>query len=534
MMDYYKKFFIFIFLIVVMLLWYIWQMKFSFSAQEIDNKIINQNLQLNKYITSKINNKIYITTDVFKLVINKIGGDIEEVKLLKYNEQINSLEHLRILYTSPNFLYHAQSGLTGKNGPDNPINQKRPTYFTSKNFFKLKQNSKELRVPMRWISKDGIIYIKTFIFHLGEYVINVQFDVYNNTKKNLELSIFGQLKQSFNLFQKHNIFHNITLKTFRGVAFSTTTHRYSKYNFDLIQENKNISKVTDDGWVAMLQQYFATAWIPQNHGKNIIYTKNLGHGIVAIGYKSDNFHIQPHYKYTIQSKLWIGPENQKQMALVAPYLDLTVDYGWLWFFSQPLFKILSFLNKIIHNWGLSIILITFIMKVIMFPLSRMQYIAVAKMRILQPKINQIKEQYSHNKKQMNQEIIKLYQVEKLNPLGGCLPLLLQMPIFLALYYMLIGSIELRHAPFILWIHDLSSKDPYFILPMIMGLTMFFIQKISPSIHTDPIQQKIMGFMPVVFTVFFLWFPSGLVLYYIISNLLTLVQQYLIFKKLENK
>jgi len=534
-MDFRKNFFIFIFLLFTILLWYFFQTKFSSNFDYRDNKHISKE-QLKKNMISKSDHLIYVKTDVFNIIINKEGGDIEQTDLLKYTQKLGSSKHLRLLEKSPNYIYQAQSGLIRKNIFDNSIKKIRPFYTTAKNFFNLEKNSKELKVPMRWISKDGLVYVKTFTFKPEQYVIDVQYDIYNNTKDYLEMSMFGQLKQTINLSEKKGFYKDasIAIQTFRGTAYSTSDNKYSKCSFNSIQKNKNILTTTNNGWIAMLQQYFATAWVPQNQGKNTIYTKYLGNDIAAIGYKSDVFHIQPYIKYTINTKLWIGPEIQEKMALVAPYLDLTVDYGWLWFFSQPLFKLLHLLYELVHNWGIAIVLITFIMKMMMFPLSKMQYTSIAKMRFLQPKINKIREKYYNDKQKMNQEIMRIYQSEKLNPLGGCLPLILQMPIFLALYYMLIGSVELRHAPFILWINDLSDKDPYYILPILMGCTMFLIQKMSPNNSSDPMQQKIMNFMPIIFTAFFLWFPSGLVLYYIVSNCLTLLQQKIVFKNLEKR
>ncbi|MDE5285315.1 MAG: membrane protein insertase YidC, partial [Buchnera aphidicola] len=265
---------------------------------------------------------------------------------------------------------------------------------------------------------------------------------------------------------------------------------------------------------------------------NTIYTSNENHEIAIIGYQSPIFNVPSHSHFVIKSKLWIGPEIQKDMAAVAPNLDLTVDYGWLWFLSQPLFQLLSFLNKIIGNWGFSIIAITFLMRAVMYPLTKMQYVSMAKMRILQPEIDKIKMNFSHDKQRMGQEMMLLYQKEKINPLSGFLPILIQMPIFLSLYYMLIGSVELRHAPFILWIYDLSGPDPYYILPIIMGFTMFIIQNMSSNTVLDPTQKKIMHVMPIIFTGFFLWFPSGLVLYYIISNLVSIIQQKFVIFQLD--
>ena len=342
-------------------------------------------------------------------------------------------------------------------------------------------------------------------------------------------------KQSINLPSHRDTgSSNFALHTFRGAAYSTPDEKYEKYKFDTIADNENLNISSKGGWVAMLQQYFATAWIPHNDGTNNFYTANLGNGIAAIGYKSQPVLVQPGQTGAMNSTLWVGPEIQDKMAAVAPHLDLTVDYGWLWFISQPLFKLLKWIHSFVGNWGFSIIIITFIVRGIMYPLTKAQYTSMAKMRMLQPKIQAMRERLGDDKQRISQEMMALYKAEKVNPLGGCFPLLIQMPIFLALYYMLMGSIELRHAPFALWIHDLSAQDPYYILPILMGVTMFFIQKMSPTTVTDPMQQKIMTFMPVIFTVFFLWFPSGLVLYYIVSNLVTIIQQQLIYRGLEKR
>ncbi|EBX6937749.1 membrane protein insertase YidC, partial [Salmonella enterica subsp. enterica serovar Bareilly] len=250
-----------------------------------------------------------------------------------------------------------------------------------------------------------------------------------------------------------------------------------------------------------LQQYFATAWVPEKGTTNNFYTLySAKTGDAFIGYKSDAIRIGANSEAKYNATLWVGPELQNEMEAVAPHLDLTVDYGWLWFISQPLFKLLKFIHSFIGNWGFSIIVITFIVRGIMYPLTRAQYTSMAKMRMLQPKLKAMRERIGDDKQRMSQEMMALYKEEKVNPLGGCLPLIIQMPIFLALYYMLMGSVELRHAPFIGWIHDLSAQDPYYILPILMGATMFVIQKLSPTAVTDPLQQKIFTFMPVIFTV----------------------------------
>ena len=477
---------------------------------------------------------ITVKTDVLSLTINTRGGDIEQANLLAYPDTLGSSNTFELLETTPSFVYQAQSGLTGKNGPDNPANGDRPLFEVPQTSFVLADGQDELRIPLTFTSKDGSVFIKTFVLKRNDYAIGVDYHVNNASAAPLELTLFGQLKQSINLPKKRDTgSNNFALQTYRGAAYSSDETKYKKYSFSDI-EDKNLDITTKGGWVAMLQQYFATAWIPAANETNTFYSAELGNGLAAIGFKGAPVVIQPGEQKQLSATLWVGPEIQNKMAEIAPHLDLTVDYGWLWFISQPLFKLLKFIHSFVGNWGFSIIVITFIVRGIMYPLTKAQYTSMAKMRLLQPKLAAMRERIGDDKQRMSQEMMALYKAEKVNPLGGCLPLIIQMPIFLALYYMLMSSVELRHAPFILWIHDLSAQDPYYILPILMGITMYFIQKMSPTTVTDPMQQKIMTFMPVIFTVFFLWFPAGLVLYYIVSNLVTIIQQQLIYRGLEKR
>lgn len=477
---------------------------------------------------------IKVKTDVLALAINTRGGDIEQARLLTYPDKLGSDQPVQLFESSPDFIYQAQSGLTGRNGPDNPANGERPLYNINQDTYILADNQSELRIPLTYTAPDGVVYTKTFILKRGDYAVNVEYSVHNTTSAPLELVMFGQLKQTVDLpKQRDTGSSNFALHTYRGAAYSSNDTKYKKYSFSNIKDaNLNIN--TQGGWVAMLQQYFATAWVPGTQGTNTFFTSNSDNGQAAIGFKSTPIDVAPGAQNNINATLWVGPEIQDKMAAIAPHLDLTVDYGWLWFISQPLFKLLKFIHSYIGNWGFSIIVITFIVRGIMYPLTKAQYTSMAKMRMLQPKLAAMRERIGDDKQRMSQEMMALYKTEKVNPLGGCLPLVVQMPIFLALYYMLMGSIELRGAPFALWIQDLSAQDPYFILPILMGITMFFIQKMSPTTVADPMQQKVMTFMPVIFTVFFLWFPSGLVLYYIVSNLVTIIQQQLIYRGLEKR
>lgn len=538
-MDSQRNLFFIAFLFVSFLVWQAWQTDHNPQPQQTQaaqssNSTAGDTAH-QAIPTSGQGKTITVKTDVLSLQINTRGGDIEQAQLLNYPDKLGSATPFQLLETSSDFVYQAQSGLTGRNGPDNPANGTRPLYNTTQDTFQLAHGQDELRVPMTWTAENGVIYTKTFVFKRGGYNVNVDYNVNNTSQQPLEISMFGQLKQSITLPKSRDTgSSNFALHTFRGAAYSTSNEKYEKYKFDTIADNENLNTTTNNGWIAMLQQYFATAWVPQIAGNNSFYTANLGNNLAAIGYKSSPVTVAPGSQQNLNATLWIGPEIQDQMAAISPHLDLSVDYGWLWFISQPLFKLLKFIHSFIGNWGFSIIIITFIVRGIMYPLTKAQYTSMAKMRLLQPKIQAMRERYGDDKQRMSQEMMSLYKTEKVNPLGGCLPLLIQMPIFLALYYMLMGSIELRHAPFALWIHDLSAQDPYYILPILMGVTMFFIQKMSPTTVTDPMQQKIMTFMPVIFTAFFLWFPSGLVLYYIVSNLVTIFQQQLIYRGLEKR
>ncbi|MCS5945617.1 membrane protein insertase YidC [Klebsiella variicola subsp. variicola] len=473
---------------------------------------------------------------MLELTINTNGGDIEQALLLAYPKTLKSTEPFQLLETTPQFVYQAQSGLTGRDGPDNPANGPRPLYSVDKEAFVLADGQDEIVIPLTYTDKAGNVFTKTFTLKRGGYAVNVGYSVQNRQREasgSLDLRSVeadrGAADQS--RYADRRPVHDAYFPWRSVLDFR---YEIRKYKFDTILDNENLNVSTKNGWVAMLQQYFTTAWVPQNNGTNNFYTANLGNGIVAIGYKSQPVLVQPGQTDKLQSVLWVGPAIQDKMAAVAPHLDLTVDYGWLWFISQPLFKLLKFIHSFLGNWGFSIIVITFIVRGIMYPLTKAQYTSMAKMRMLQPKIQAMRERLGDDKQRQSQEMMALYKAEKVNPLGGCFPLIIQMPIFLALYYMLSASVELRHAPFILWIHDLSAQDPYYILPIIMGATMFFIQKMSPTTVTDPMQQKIMTFMPVIFTVFFLWFPSGLVVYYIVSNLVTIIQQQLIYRGLEKR
>lgn len=540
--------FIIIFLIVSFILWQTWQTdhyQYLNTIKHINtnipslSSIINNNNK-NEFIHNK-NHTITVKTDVFLLKINKYGGDIEEAYLTNYLQNLHSTETFHLLNSSSQKLYQINSGITNEDLINNSINEKKLLYTVEncQNTYVLSDNANALQVILTSHDIKGTIYTKHYHFNRGSYAIHINHHIKNISIHPLKIKLFGNLVQSINtsnLNKDINDENNFPLYSYQGTAYSTDQEKYQKYSFSDIK-NKNLYIHTNKGWIAMLQKYFVTAWIPINTQKNnstFYTTYSNNNNEVSIGFQSNLIYIPSGKEHELQSILWVGPKIQEDMKKTAPNLDLVIDYGWLWFISQPLFNLLRFTYNYVGNWGISIILITLGIRCIMYPLTKAQYTSMAKIRMLQPKISLIQKEYKHDKYQYHQKTIELYKKEKVNPLGGCLPLLIQMPIFLALYYMLSGSVELRHAKFAFWIHDLSSKDPYYILPILMGITMFIIQKMSPTTIADPIQKKIMNITLIIFTIFFLWFPSGLVLYYTVSNIITIIQQQIIYYELEKK
>ncbi|MCL4118815.1 UNVERIFIED_CONTAM: hypothetical protein GTU68_056170 [Idotea baltica] len=477
--------------------------------------------------SSTANNKlITITTDVLTLKVDTLGGDIIESVLNQYDAELDSKAKFVLLRNDADHSYIAQSGLIGPQGIDS--NTGRAQFTAQKTEYVLADGQNELRVPLTLV-KDGITYTKTLVLKRDSYAIDVDYTVDNQSSAPATVEMYANLKQ--NLLDDGG---SLTMPTYRGGAYSTEDTRYKKYSFDDMEDkNLSIDMTNGQGWAGMLQHYFASAWIPRNVNDATLTSRVAG-DYGYIGVRMPSVTIPAGQEATLTATLWTGPKLQPEMAATAKYLDLSVDYGWLWFIASPLHKLLSFIHGIVGNWGLAIMFLTFIVRGAMYPLTKAQYTSMAKMRMLQPKLAAMRERIGDDRQRMSQEMMELYKKEKVNPLGGCLPIVLQMPIFISLYWALMESVELRHSPFFGWITDLSAQDPYYILPLLMGASMFLIQKMSPTTVTDPMQQKIMTFMPVMFTVFFLWFPAGLVLYWLVSNIVTLIQQTLIYRALEKK
>ncbi|MBU2923516.1 membrane protein insertase YidC [Colwellia sp. 4_MG-2023] len=467
---------------------------------------------------------ISIATDTLLVKINTQGGDIVDAKLLDFNtEQGNNIPYT--VMQNGNQKYVAQSGLTGANGVDRVI-KGRPIYSTVQSNYELVGDN--LTVDLTFQDNNGLSVTKRFSFVAGSYSIGVEYIINNSTANSVSVQMYGQLKQSTLKDTSSGM-----LPTYRGAAFSTSEDRYEKYDFDDIAET-NLNKTTPGGWVAMLEHYFVSAWVPNAEDNNQLYTNYSNNQEAVIGFKAPPVTIDAGQQGNTSAIFYVGPKDQAVLEKIAPNLDLTIDYGFLWMISQPLFWLLLTIQSFVTNWGVAIIIITLIVKGGMYPLTKAQYTSMAKMRELAPKMAQLKERFGDDRQKMSQATMEMYRKEKVNPAGGCLPLLLQMPIFLALYWVFLESVELRHAPFVFWIQDLSAMDPYYVLPVLMGISMFVMQKMQPMTIQDPMQQKIMQYMPVVFSIFMAWFPSGLVLYWFVSNMISIAQMKVIFSGIEKK
>lgn len=493
------------------------------SAIESDVPVSNNAEAL---VTTNNAATIEVTTDVVKAKINLLGGDLINVQLLDYAKEKNGTEPYTLLAESGGQLFHAQSGLTGTDGPD-ASSKGRPLYKTTAESFTLVGD--ELRVPLTFTSASGLKVTKTYIFKKGEHSLKIDFDISNQSDSVKNVQLFAQLKQHVAQVQS-----SMMMPTYHGTAYSSDEDKYEKITFDDIFDKKmNIHST--GGWIAMIEHYFVTAFIPSSPQDQIdISTQALSGGLALIRYKGEAVNIAPGETKSLTTTLYSGPKDQDKLADLAPSLDLTVDYGILWFISQPLFHLLTFLHSLVANWGVAIILITIIVKGAMYKLTKKQYSSMAKLRQLQPKLTELKTRCGDDKQKFSQAMMELYRKEKVNPMGGCLPILIQMPIFLALYWVFVESVELRHAEFALWIHDLSQQDPYYVLPILMGISMFVMQKLQPTPVQDPIQKKIFQYMPIAFTFFFLWFPAGLVLYWLVSNIISIIQMLMINKSIEKQ
>ncbi|WP_210642147.1 MULTISPECIES: membrane protein insertase YidC [unclassified Pseudomonas] len=470
---------------------------------------------------------IQIKTDVLELAIDPQGGDVAQLKLPLYPRRQDHPEIPFQLFDNGNErTYLAQSGLIGTNGPDASPSG-RPVYSAEKKSYQLADGQDQLVVDLKF-SKDGVNYIKRFALKRGLYDVTVSYLIDNQSAQPWSGAMFAQLKRDASSDPSSSTATGTA--TYLGAALWTSSEPYKKVSMKDM-DKAQLKETVQGGWVAWLQHYFVTAWIPQKGESNIVQTRKDSKGNYIIGYTGPALTAAPGAKAETSAILYAGPKSQAVLKELSPGLELTVDYGFLWFIAQPIFWLLQHIHSIVGNWGWSIIFLTMLIKGLFFPLSAASYKSMARMRAVAPKLAALKEQHGDDRQKMSQAMMELYKKEKINPLGGCLPILVQMPVFLSLYWVLLESVEMRQAPFMLWITDLSIKDPFFILPIIMGATMFIQQQLNPT-PPDPMQAKVMKMMPIIFTFFFLWFPAGLVLYWVVNNVLSITQQWYITRKIE--
>jgi YidC/Oxa1 family membrane protein insertase len=470
---------------------------------------------------------IQVHTDVLQLAIDLRGGDIIELALPQFLAKMDTPDVPFVLLEQNNSrTYVAQSGLIGTNGIDA---NGRALFASSSARYELEDGQDILTVDLTWQGSGDIKVTKRFTLRRSDYLINVAYLVENDGAERWQGNLFGQIKRDSSPPPASDS-SGMGMQPFLGVAITQPEERFTKFSFEDMAEDPFKAKLPG-GWIAMIQHYFLSAWIPNPEQSHTFSARVTRSGYNIAGFTSPAMVLDPGQSGQVSAGFYAGPKDQYRLEEISPYLDLSVDYGWLWWIAQPLFWLLIKIHALVGNWGVAIILLTVLIKAVFFKLSATSYKSMANMRRVQPKMQDIREQYADDKQKQSQAMMELYRKEKINPMGGCLPILVQMPVFIALYWVLMESVELRHAPFMLWIDDLSVMDPYFVLPLLMGASMWFMQKLNPP-PPDPMQAKIMQWMPVMFTFFFLWFPAGLVLYWVVNNLLSIAQQYVITRQIE--
>ena len=472
---------------------------------------------------SAMSQRVHVVTDTLDVIIDTRGGDIRQVDLLKYPTASNMPDvPFRLMRESLPNLFVAQSGLlSDSDAPDHYA-----IFSTEKTSYELQAGQDELRVPLTWQNDSGIKVTKTIIFHRGQHVIDIEQKIENSSDVEWQGRQYRQLQRS----RPDGSGESVFIHTYTGGVIYSEEEHYEKIDFDDMEE-ANLSRDIKGGWAAMIQHYFLGAIIPPMSESNHFYTKAVGDDRFVLGLVSPSKTINAGQIDRFTTTYYVGPKNQAVLEEMGDNLDLTVDYGILSVIAKPMFWTLSWFHNLFGNWGWAILMITLIIKAIFYPLSAASYRSMANMRRFAPKMQQLKERYGDDRQKMSQAMMELYKKEKINPLGGCLPMMVQIPVFIALYWVLLESVELRQAPFIFWITDLSIKDPYYVLPVLMGISMFVQQKLNPA-PPDPVQAKIMMALPIIFTAFFAFFPAGLVLYWFANSALSVAQQWYITAKIE--
>ena len=500
-------------------------------VDDLSTQVPTENSQGSQLETTSDVRPIIVNTNLLRVTINPAGGNFVSAELLEHKETLSEdSQPINILENRNGRVFLALSGLYGEDAPD--FNKNVAVYQSANSSYSLEDGQNSMQVDLKWTNSKGVEYLKRFTFHKDQYLVDVEYIVTNTSASKIANRMYTSIKRDTGPVEGQEQ-SGLGMQSYIGPAIFTEENRYEKYDFEDIEEN-DLNLTTKNGWIAMLQHYFVTAWVPVSDSNHTIDTtnKNLGKsGLTQIRMTQDWLWVEPGETATFSAKLYVGPKIQSYLEQVSEGLDLTVDYGWLWWIGQPIFYMLIFFQSFVINWGFAIILVTIAIKTLLYPLARAQYRSFAKMRLLQPKMAAMKEQYGDDKQKMSMKMMEMYKKEKVNPLGGCFPLLIQMPVFIALYWVLMESVELRHAPFILWIEDMSVMDPYYIMPLLMGASMYLMQKMQPVSPTmDPMQQKMMQMMPVFMTVFFVFFPAGLVLYWLMNNLISIAQQLYITKQ----
>ena len=470
---------------------------------------------------------IVVKTDLLEAEISSTGGDISRLALLEHPDGEDKSKPLVLFHRGEGtHNYAAQSGLLGEGLPNH-----NSLFASEQDRYELSGNADQVQVRLKAVDGSALKATKVITFHKGSYMVDITHEIENTGKKTVTASSYFQLVRDSVAPKGSSMF----LPTYTGAAVYTDKEKFQKIEFQAIEQGKaEYPRQAEEGWIGILQHYFVAAWLPSEKTSREYFTRKLEGDAYSVGVILPAQTIAPGQKAVTSSTLYAGPA-QTSLDKIAPGLGLTVDYGWLTILSTPLFWVMALFHDWTHNWGAAIILLTILIKLLFFPLSAASYRSMAKMRVVAPKLEKIKQQYADDREQLNRAMMDLYKTEKINPLGGCLPVLVQIPVFIALYWAILASVEMRYAPFFGWITDLSAADPYYILPLIMGASMIVQMRLNPK-PPDPMQARVMQIMPIAFSVIFFFFPAGLVLYSIVNNLLSIGQQWFITRaaELENK
>ena len=468
---------------------------------------------------------VKVETDLVIARISTRGGDLRHLEFRKHRDTLDQSKDFVLFESSPERTYLAQSGLIGAGLPNH-----HTIFKASADSFRLADGQDSLEVRFTAPAADGMEVTKIYRFRRGSYLIDVAYEIANKTAAAVSPYAYFQLVRD----GKPPAGGSAMLPTFTGVALYTEKDKFHKFTFEDVAKGKAaFPKNSNDGWIAVIQHYFFSAWLPKNGTPREFYMRRLEEDLFAAGVIIPVGDIAPGASSSFDVSAYAGPQEQVKLEKIAPGLELTIDYGWLTVIAVPLFWVLSRLNEWVGNWGLAIILLTVIIKLLFYPLSAASYRSMAKMRVVAPKLQRLKDQYGEDRQRLQQAMMELYKTEKINPLGGCMPIVVQIPVFIALYWVLLASVELRHAPFMLWIHDLAAPDPWFILPILMAATMWIQTSLNPE-PPDPVQAKVMKIMPIMFSIMFFFFPAGLVLYWLVNNVLSIAQQWRITRVMERE